>query len=49
MAYFVPEGRNDPNIKPKGFRDDKTFKGKLLVNIVHAKDMKVADSKFSDP
>ncbi|KRX05859.1 C2 domain [Pseudocohnilembus persalinus] len=48
-AYFVPEGTKDPNKKPKTWRDDKTVKGKLKINVVHARELRVADSKSSDP
>lgn len=30
-------------------RDENTVAGKLKVNIIHAKDLRIADSKSSDP
>lgn len=39
----------DPNLKPKTWRDEKVVKGKLKINVVHARDLKIADSDSSDP
>jgi len=48
-------GTNDPNIKPKDkenilkVRDPNTISGKLKINVVHAKGLKISDSNSSDP
>jgi len=51
----VPEGIEDPNVNPTDiegkhiFRDQNTIGGTILLNVVWAKDLRVADTKSSDP
>jgi Ca2+-dependent lipid-binding protein len=51
----VPEGTKDPNIKPKDRdniiknRETGTVTGTLKVRVVHARDVRIADSSSSDP
>ena len=54
-AYFVPAGNVDPNIKPQDKEGrvslvaEDIISGTLKVKVVHARDIKAADGKTSDP
>lgn len=51
----MPKGEKDPNIKPKDKEnirkewEENTCEGTLKVKIVHARGLKIADSRSSDP
>lgn len=57
QCYFVPDGRagEDKNIKPidkegkASLADEDQIYGTLTIRVIHAKDLKAADGKTSDP
>lgn len=55
LAYYVPAGMEDKNVKPKDNenlfvqRDSSAAEGLLVVRVVHARQLRAADKNSSDP